>query len=222
MKKILVGIILSLFALNTASAEVGLKVGVAGSAGLFAGTAKEAQTGNGAADPTENRKRSELLGIGYASIFVEKSIGDRFSVGVDYVPTAIESETTETTRNHITTAYEEVRTKVENKVQVDFTDLTTLYANINLTENLYAKIGVANVTVETNENLGTGAAYGDTDMDATVLGFGYDNVMDNGVFVRLEANYMDFDGVSLTSGDNTISVTSLHGVSGKLAIGRAF
>ena len=222
MKKILVGIILSLFALNTASAEVGMKVGVAGSAGLFAGTAKEAQTGNGVSDPTENRKRSELLGIGYASIFVEKSIGDRFSVGVDYVPTAIESETTETTRNHITTAYEEVRTKVENKVQVDFTDLTTLYANINLTENLYAKIGVANVTVETNENLGTGAAYGDTDMDATVLGFGYDNVMDNGVFVRLEANYMDFDGVSLTSGDNTISVTSLHGVSGKLAIGRAF
>ena len=222
MKKILVGIILSLFALNTASAEVGMKVGVAGSAGLFAGTAKEAQTGNSVNDPTENRKRSELLGIGYASIFVEKSIGDRFSVGVDYVPTAIESETTETTRNHITTAYEEVRTKVENKVQVDFTDLTTLYANINLTENLYAKIGVANVTVETNENLGTGAAYGDTDMDATVLGFGYDNVMDNGVFVRLEANYMDFDGVSLTSGDNTISVTSLHGVSGKLAIGRAF
>jgi len=222
MKKILVGIILSLFALNTASAEVGMKVGVAGSAGLFAGTAKEAQTGNSVNDPTENRKRSELLGIGYASIFVEKSIGDRFSVGVDYVPTAIESETTETTRNHITTAYEEVRTKVENKVQVDFTDLTTLYANINLTENLYAKIGVANVTVETNENLGTGAAYGDTDMDATVLGFGYDNVMDNGVFVRLEANYMDFDGVSLTSGDNTISVTSLHGVSGRLSIGRAF
>lgn len=222
MKKIIVGIILSLFALNTASAEVGLKVGVAGSAGLFAGTAKEAQTGNSVNDPTENRKRSELLGIGYASIFVEKSIGDRFSVGVDYVPTAIESETTETTRKHITTAYEEVRTQVENKVQVDFEDLTTLYANINLTDNLYAKIGVANVSIKTNENLGTGAAYGDTDMDATVLGFGYDNVMDNGVFVRLEANYMDFDGVSLTSGDNTISVSSLHGVSGKLAIGRAF
>ena len=222
MKKIIVGIILSLFALNTASAEVGLKVGVAGSAGLFAGTAKEAQTGNSVNDPTENRKRSELLGIGYASIFVEKSIGDRFSVGVDYVPTAIESETTETTRKHITTAYQEVQTQVENKVQVDFEDLTTLYANINLTDNLYAKIGVANVSIKTNENLGTGAAYGDTDMDATVLGFGYDNVMDNGVFVRLEANYMDFDGVSLTSGDNTISVSSLHGVSGKLAIGRAF
>ena len=221
MKKIIISIVLSLFALNTASADVGIKVGVAGSMGLFAGTASEAQTGNSVSDPTENRKKSELMGAGFASIFIEKSLG-RFAIGVDYVPSAIETETVESTRNHITTAKEEVRTRVENKVQVDFEDLTTYYVSFNITDGLYGKFGVAHVDVNTNEVMGTGASYGDTDMEATVMGFGYDKIFDNGMFVRTEANYMDFDGVSLTSGDNTIAVSSLAGVTGKLAIGKSF
>ena len=221
MKKIIVSIILSLFAFSTASAA-GVKVGVAGNVGLFGATGKESQTGNSVSDPTENRKRSEILGIAYSSIFLEKTLGDRISIGIDYVPSGIESETTETAKGDKRTDESDAVSYGENKVQVDFEDLTTLYLTLNLTDNLYGKVGVAHVDVITNEAIATGASYGNTDMDATVIGFGYDTEFGNGMFVRTEANYMDFDGTSLTSGDNTISISSLTGVTAKLAIGKSF
>ena len=59
-------------------------------------------------------------------------------------------------------------------------------------------------------------------MDLVVFGVGYNNTLDNGVFIRLEGNYMDFEGASLTSGDNTISVSGVSGVTGKLSVGRSF
>ena len=58
----------------------------------------------------------------------------------------------------------------------------------------------------------------------TSLGVGYHRESDNGLFVRVEGNYMDFDGASLTSssGSQKISLDSLHGISGKIAVGKAF
>ena len=35
---------------------------------------------------------------GYGFIFVEKTLGDRLAIGVDYVPSALESETTSSSR----------------------------------------------------------------------------------------------------------------------------
>ena len=47
---------------------------------------------------------------------------------------------------------------------------------LNVNENLYIKGGVASVDVITNENLGTGGAYGNTNLDATMFGFGYNKI----------------------------------------------
>ena len=74
----------------------------------------------------------------------------------------------------------------------------------------------------TKENLGTGGSYGDTNTDAMVLGFGYNKTFDNTIFVRFESIYMDFDSASVTSGDNTVSLTALDTVTGKLSIGKSF
>ena len=221
MRKIILSIALSLFTLSNVAAAAGINVGIAGQMGLFAATAKEAQTGNSTNDPTENRKRSEILGVGYSSVFIEKRLGDRLAIGIDYVASDIESESTEVARSDIGEG-EQSNSTVENKIQVNFEDLTTIYASVNITDNSYLKLGVANVEVITNENLATGAAYGNTDLDATVIGFGFDKSFDNGMFIRTEANYMDFDGASLTSGDNTISISTLSGVSAKLALGKSF
>ena len=221
MKKIILSIVLTVFTFTSASAEIGVNVGASGQVGVFIATAKDDDK-NAAGTIIKTQKTTDYMSAGYGSIFIEKSLGDKFAIGIDYVPQSLETESTEVRRTHITTAYQEVQSSVENKIQVDFKDLTTIYAVLNVNENLYIKGGVASVDVITNENLGTGGAYGNTNLDATMFGFGYNKSMDNGVFFRLEANYLDFDGTSLSSGDHTIALTSLHGLNGKLSIGRSF
>ena len=91
-----------------------------------------------------------------------------------------------------------------------------------VTENAYIKAGLVSVDVVTNETLGTGSAYNNTSLDGTMYGVGYNFGADNGMFVRVEGNYMSFDAASLTSNDNKIHLRSLDGVTGKVSIGRSF
>ena len=199
MKKYLIAILFGLFTVSQASAELGVNVGISGSAGLFAASGKE--------EAGKTVKGHEHGAAGWYSVFIEKSIGDRFAIGVDYVPDALESETTESQRSDL------VNGNVQNKIQIDFEDLTTAYFSVNVTEDLYVKFGYMKVDVITNESLGTGSTYGDTDLDGQTIGFGYNMTMDNGVFIRSEANYMTFDSSEgLTSGDNTVTLTNLDGV----------
>ena len=219
MKKIILSIVLTVFSFTSASAEIGVNVGASGQVGVFIATAKDDDR-NAAGALVKTQKTTDYMSAGYGSLFIEKTLGDKFAIGIDYVPQSLETESTEVSRT--TEGAQQAQTQHENKIQVDFEDLTTIYAVFNVNENLYIKGGVASVDVITNENLGTGGSYANTNLDATMFGFGYNKNMDNGVFFRLEANYMDFDGASLSSGDHVISLTSLHGLNGKLSVGKSF
>ena len=219
MKKIILSIVLTVFTFTSASAEIGVNVGASGQVGVFIATAKDDDR-NAAGALVKTQKTTDYMSAGYGSLFIEKTLGDKFAIGIDYVPQSLETESTEVSRT--TEGAQQAQTQHENKIQVDFEDLTTIYAVFNVNENLYIKGGVASVDVITNENLGTGGSYANTNLDATMFGFGYNKNMDNGVFFRLEANYMDFDGASLSSGDHVISLTSLHGLNGKLSVGKSF
>ena len=84
---------------------------------------------------------------------------------------------------------------------------------------------MAQVDVITKEDLATGSAYGNTSLDASVFGLGFNNSFDNGMFVRVEGTYMDFDNAKLTSstnGDNSVELNNLEGASGKISIGKSF
>mgnify|MGYP001293495669 CR=1 FL=1 len=233
MKKIIASVALMLLFGFNAYAEKGINVGLSLSAGVFkVDGAKETFSGShssgagstvtkNATDEGENAEG--LFGIG--SIFVEKSLGDRFSVGLDYVPTALESETTENVQTTFNTTHGAGLTSVTNTVQVDFEDLTTLYAMININENVYLKAGVMQVDVQTNENLGTGSSYGNTQLDGTMFAIGYSRDLDNGAFVRLEGSIMEFDGATLTStvdSAKSVSVDGIEGYGAKLSIGKTF
>ncbi len=213
MKKYLIAILFGLFTVTQASAELGVNVGLSGSAGLFAASGKE--------EAGKTHKGNEHGAAAWYSVFIEKTIGDRVAIGVDYVPDALESETTESVRHDKTSSA--TASAVENKIQIDFEDLTTVYLSVNLTDSMYAKVGYMKVDVITNESLGTGSTYGDTDLDGQSIGFGTNMTMDNGVFIRAEANYMTFDSSEgLTSGDNTVTLTNLDGVTASLKIGKSF
>lgn len=207
---------------NSAFAEIGVNVGISGSAGLFTATGKEVDSSTGLTPASETHNDSEHGEAAWGSIFIEKTLGDRFAIGIDYVPASLETETTESAR---TDDVLNVPTAKENKIQIDFEDLTTVYIALNVTENAYIKAGIAQVDVITNENLATGSAYGNTELDGTVFAVGYNKDFNNTMFLRVEGSYMDFDGASLTSttnSDNTVTLNSLDGVSGKISIGKSF
>ena len=223
MKKLLLTFVLSAFYVTSASADMGVNVGVTGSAGIFAASASEStgtvKKGNG----------TEHGSAGWGSVFAEASFNDKFAIGIDYVPGALETDTTETAKSGISSvdaAGTITRATVTNKIQVDFEHLTTLYASMMFNDNFYAKAGVMTVDVITNENLGTGASYADTELDGSVFGVGYHNAMDNGMFFRFEGSYRDFDGASVaatgTDADNTIELRNLDGVAGSLSFGKTF
>jgi hypothetical protein len=226
MKKIILTLFLGLFMFTTkASAELGINVGISGQLGLYAATATEFDEGTHGttSGPDETNKESEFLALGYGSVFIEKTLGQYLLVGIDYVPSALETETTESLRNDKTT--DATFTQVTNKVQVDFEDLTTYYIGLNLGDSgAYVKAGIVTVDVITNESLGTGSTYGNTDLDGTLIGLGYNRDFDNGMFVRAEGAYTEFDGASLTSSTtaNKITLNSLDGVTGKISIGKSF
>ena len=219
MKKIIITILISMFYISSVSADMGVNLGASVSAGLFSASGKEVDTGPNLTETTEDSEYGEAA---FSSIFLEKTLGDRFTVGIDWVLNTLSTETTEARRQDKTSGTSSAN--VENKIGIDFDNLTTYYVSFNVNDNLYAKLGMATVDIITKETLGTGSTYGNTDMDGTVLGVGYNASFGNSAFIRVEGNYMDFDGASVTSstGVNKVTLNNLDGVTGKLTIGKSF
>jgi len=214
MRKYLIIIFSMFFAFSNANA-IGMNVGISGQLGVFEATATETE------DTNDRATDSGMAVFGYGSIFVEKTLGQYLTVGIDYVPATLESETTEKLTTDRTTSATD--TAVTQNVQVDFEDLTTFYVNLNLNENFYLKAGIAKVDVITNESLGTGSTYGNADLDGTVFGAGYNKNFDNGLFLRAEGTYQEFDGVTINgSGDTSVTADEINGASAKISIGKSF
>tara|TARA_B110000027_G_scaffold80335_1_gene85549 strand:+ start:140 stop:814 length:675 start_codon:yes stop_codon:yes gene_type:complete len=224
MKKIILAVSFILASFSMVSAEIGVNVGVSGNLAVFHATGVDKDT-NTAGTSTEISTDDETGVAGYTSFFIEKTLGDRFTIGYDYVSSSLESETEETVVDDLKGETDGASTQVTNTVKVAFEDLSTLYVALNLTENLYVKGGLATVDVITKETLATGSDYGNTSLDGSVMGVGYNKSFDNGMFLRVEGTYMDFDNAKLTSktnSDNTIELNDLEGASGKLSIGKSF
>ncbi len=220
MKKLLITFVLSAFYVTSAAAaDFGVNVGASGQVGVFTASATES-TGT-----TAKGNGSEHGAAGYGSLFLEVSMADRFMLGVDYVPDALETDTVETAKSDkgvgAVTA-----TTVENTLKVEFENLMTIYGAFMINDNVYLKAGAVTVDVNTKENLGTGGKYADFDLDGTMMGIGYHNAMDNGIFFRFEGTYMEFDATTIsstgTASDNKITLGQLDGVTGKVSIGKTF
>ena len=229
MKKFLTIAAFMLFAITSVQAQT-VRMGVTLQAGYFeADGASEIFSGahsSGASPGTVTKKASsegdEAKGeFGYGSIFAEVMANDKIGIGINYVPMALESETTENVQKTTIAA----KSTVTNKVQIDFEDLTTVYALFYPVENLYVKAGYMEVEVITNESLGSGGAYGNTTLDGYTVGVGYNYDMDNGAFVRFETSYMDIDGATLVNKNDAnkkVTAENIEGASAALSIGKAF
>jgi len=73
---------------------------------------------------------------------------------------------------------------------------------------LYAKAGFVQVTVDTDESLGTGSTYGNVDIEGTLLGVGYKSDWGSNGFIKVEGTFTDYDNISITSGVARTGVTT--------------
>lgn len=234
MKKFLLAAVVLLGSISLANAER-FSIGVTVAGGVFeadgasetfsgdhAGNRSSTKVTKNAADEGEDAEAAVAMG----SIFFEASLTDQVSLGVNYVPHSMDSETTENTQNiGGLPAGPGDDNEVRNTVKVSFEDLTTVYALANLNDNVYAKLGYVQVEVITDENLATGGAYGNTDLDGYTIALGYSMDLADGMFVRAEASYMDLDGASVTNDNDatkSVSVDGIKGYGAGLSVGKSF
>ena len=180
MKKFLIATIVLLGSISLANAEQ-FRVGVSLMGALFeADGAKEIFSGNHAGNrsstkvtkTTASEKDDAEGAFALGSIFAEYQYNDQISVGVSYVPHSSDSEETENIQN-ITGADATGRdAKQTNRVKVSFEDLVSIYALANLNDNVYAKFGYMQLEAVTEENLGSGGAYGNDTLDGFTIGLG--------------------------------------------------
>ncbi len=219
MKKLIAIICFSIFAMG--SANSGIIAGISGNIGMLDAKGTESvDGGNSTADKTED------LEIGFMSVFAEATLGDNVRVGLSYVPYALESETSENTRNdNCTHDGASGCTSTSNKVQVDVEDMASFYLSYYI-DNFFFKAGVTSADVVTNESLATGSKYGDASLDGYFVGAGFDAELDSGLFVRSEIALTQYSDIQLDStgsdNSNQINVTNLDGMTASVSVGKAF
>ena len=218
MKKLTLAILMLLGSFSMASAELGINVGVSGNVGIFHGTGSDTDT----TDTAQKYTESAVGAAKYQDIFVEKTLGSRITVGFNYTPGTVLASNTDTNLN---THNEGDATSFNdtNSVQVDLEKMKQMYIALNITENLYIKAGTGTIDVITNEVMATDATFGNFTVDHSVIGIGTGGTFaDGSFFYRLEANYMDFDNLSATSGDHRIDLKDLQGAQAKFMLGKSF
>ena len=140
------------------------------------------------------------------SVFAEYAFG-AVTLGLDYIPLKADvSDKTKKrtdTETSVTGTATTTSTTRNQSAQAELKDHITLYANYNLNDGLYLKGGVAHVTLNADESLGTGSKYGEEDIVGYVIGFG----VDSGNW-RTEILYTDYEDISLTSSVARTGVTT--------------
>ncbi len=177
-----------------------MKYGVSGALTFIEATGTETEGGEKNSGDADNV-------VVIPSVFAEYAYSDTISLGVDYIPLKadVSDKTkkrtdTETSVTGTTTTTSTSRTQ---SAQAELKNHITLYANYNLDNGLYLKGGVAHVTLNADESLGTGSKYGEDDILGYLIGFG----VESGNW-RTELTYTDYEDISLTSSVARTGVTT--------------
>ena len=232
MKKFLIATVVLLSSITLANAEQ-FRIGasamyggfeVDGASEIFSGDHSSNTTSTKVTKKSSDEKEDAAGAFGLGSVFAEFAANDQLSIGVSYVPHSTDSEETENKQNMHTTLTGEDSVST-NKVKVSFEDLVTVYALANLNENVYAKVGFLQVDLITEENLGTGGAYGNDTLDGYTIALGYNMDLADGMFVRAEAAYLEIDGTTLTNTNDSTKSVSADGITGygaAVSVGKSF
>tara|TARA_B100000787_G_scaffold130065_1_gene98979 strand:- start:549 stop:1220 length:672 start_codon:yes stop_codon:yes gene_type:complete len=160
------------------------------------------------------------------SAFVELAADNGFGLGVEHVPGS--ADINSATRSRVLdNGNGDTGT---NKASAEIDGLTSVYLMKTFESGFFVKAGMTSTTVNTKEVLATGSKYNNADIDGTVLGLGFTNQSDNGMFFRVSGEYTDYDSISLTSTTAADATTTTKNkikadvdtLAMKISIGKAF
>jgi hypothetical protein len=196
MKKILIGLITSVF-LSTAALAGQFGLGVTGS---FAGVGASGTESDkdGSAD-TSVRKAEAAESAIVPSVFAEYSFDNGFTIGYDYTIGSADVNSSKITR---TDDSFEAGQDGDRTAGAEISDVMAFYAELPIHAGLYAKGGFVQMTVDTQDSFsgsGTPGLYGSTTVDGIQYGLGYRNTFGENGFYKIEGTYTDMDGITLNS-----------------------
>ena len=218
MKKLIIAITSAfiLFANNAMSIEMRPSIGISGNSGVYAATGIENNFNEAGTAIDETTKEHGAFNETFMSVFAEMSLNDSISIGIDYVPSNIETPENVSQENESN----------ENKVYVSFEDLVTIYAKLNVPlGGTYLKVGYSTVNVMSNESMSSGNSYGNDRSDAISFGLGYAHELADGLAVRAEITGSEFSDVTTTNGQTNkteIKVEDMIGARGTISVVKSF
>jgi len=193
MKKILLSLVTLLFL--SANAFAGMNIGISGA---FTALSSEGTETTKSSEEKNNGSKDEDVVV--PSLFVEYVADSGLAIGIDFVPG--EAELGDGTGSD-----DDAETSGANKASAELSGHTTIYALMPLgSGGAYFKGGVAIASVDTTETLATGTTYGNEDVDGIMVGVGFQKDGDQGLFIRAEATYTDYDDVRFLGSFNGNSV----------------
>ncbi len=220
MKKILLGIATFLFL--SANAFAGVNIGISGAFTNFE------------TDGTETVKSSSEKKTGSAdekvvvpSLFIEFQNSMGLAIGIDIIPAEAELGSGRNARTDTDTD-DASDTAGNNDVSAELTSHNTVYALIPVGgAGVYVKGGIARATVDTTETLATGTVYGNEDIDGLMIGVGYQSNRDNGMFIRAEGTYTDYEDVKFKGSLDSDSVRNtvdadIDALALRISLGKSF
>ena len=214
---LLVAVVLMLSALVAPLKADGLTFGVKGAGTILLTEAFETRS-----DGAESRKADHTEEALIPSLFVEYNlgeignIGDGWVVGLDYVP--IKPELGDESRTITDCSVDDacpgtvvgingVGDTVTQKAKADLKYHTTLYVETpGFWGGFYGKAGGIMALVQTEENLGTGAEYGNETILGAVAGIGFKRYMGN-LLTKLEASYTAYETINISCTNNETTNT---------------
>ena len=161
----------------------------------------------------DNTKQSGAFQHDIMSVFVEYTAGP-IRIGVDYF---VDDITTPENTN--------IQGSTTNTVKATFQNHTTAYIAMPIWGGLYAKVGGIYVDIKSEERLGTGGEYGNTDTTGYTAGLGFEKEIQNGVSIRGElmaSTYEDVEVSNAKTTDISVKVTDMMGASGRVSLVKTF
>ena len=110
-------------------------------------------------------------------------------------------------------------------MKATFENHTTGYIAMPVWGGLYVKAGYIYVDIITEERLGTGGEYGNTETTGYTAGIGYQHEVQDGFSIRFEALAAEYSDVSATNSKNTttsVSIKDMMGASGRFSLVKTF
>lgn len=203
----------------------GFSVGVSGSHAVYAATGIET-------DSDEKTKEYGAFTHSHGSVFVELNMNDTVTIGLDWTPSEITTpQAVNAQHDNLTSPADPgAEAMKENKAQISFENHTMLYLKASTPielkgGNFYFLAGVSMVDIITEETLGTGGKYGDTDTYGVHFGLGYEKDLDAGLFVRAQVVGADYDDVSVTNSNNgrvSVKAEDMIGAQASISVGKSF